>query len=147
MLGTQRPVRNRPRGLGDTDFPAASKVYQPVTALPAETLADAFVHPAGFCQNVLATGPCTITGTDLIGGREAILLTCEHPRAIGLAGDRPDFRLSIGVDRETGVIVRLIETIGGLVARHAEVTELAPDAPLPPSAFEFTFPTGTTMLY
>ena len=55
--------------------------------------------------------------------------------------------LTIGVDRETGVIVRLIETIGGVVARHAEVTELAPDAPLPPSAFEFVFPSGTTMLY
>ena len=29
----------------------------------------------------------------------------------------------------------------------AEVIDLAPDAPLPPSAFEFVFPTGTTMLY
>jgi len=146
-LGTQRPVRARPRGLGDPDFPAASRVYDPVTALPAETLADTFVHPAGFCQNVLATGPCTITGTDLIGGREAILLACDHPRTIGLTGDRPDFRLVVGVDRETGVIVRLIETIGGTVARHADVTDLAPDAPLPPSAFEFDFPSGTTMLY
>jgi len=146
-LGTQRPVRARPRGLGDPDFPAASRVYDPVTALPAETLADTFVHPAGFCQNVLATGPCTITGTDLIGGREAILLASDHPRTIGLAGDRSDFGLSLGVDRETGVIVRLIETIGGTVARHAEVTDLAPDAPLPPSAFEFAFPSGTTMLY
>jgi len=146
-LGTQRPVRARPRGLGDPDFPAASRVYEPVTALPAETLADTFIHPAGFCQNVLATGSCTITGTDLIGGREAILLACDHPRSIGLAGDRADFRLSVGVDRETGVIVRLIETIGGVVARQAEVTDLAPDAPLPPSAFEFAFPSGTTMLY
>jgi hypothetical protein len=147
VLGTQRPVRSRPRGLGDPDFPATSKVYQPVTLLPAETLADTFVHPAGFCQNVLATGLCTITGTDLIAGREAIVLTCDHPRTIGLVGDRPDFRLSIGVDRETGAIVRLVDTIGVVVTRHAEVTELAPDAPLPPSAFEFAFPTGTTMLY
>jgi outer membrane lipoprotein-sorting protein len=146
-LGTQRPIRNRPRGLDDPDFPGASMVYEPVTPLPSETLPDAFVHPAGFCQNVLSTGPCAVTGTDLIGGREAILLTCDHPRTLGLAGDRPDFRLSIGVDRETGVIVRLVETIGGEVARNAEVTDLAPDAPLPPSAFEFVFPTGTTMLY
>ena len=31
--------------------------------------------------------------------------------------------------------------------RDAEVVRLDPDAPLPPSAFEFVFPTGTTMLY
>ncbi len=146
-LGTQRPVRNRPRGLDDPDFPGASTVYPPVTPLPAETLPDAFVHPAGLCQNVLSTGACTVTGTDLIGGREAILLTCDHPRTTGLAGDRPDFALSIGVDRETGLIVRLIESIGGAVTRHAEVTDLAPDAALPPSTFEFVFPSGTTMLY
>ena len=146
-LGTQRPIRNRPRGLSDPDFPGTSMVYEPVTALPAETLPDTFVHPAGFCQNVLATGPCTVTGTDLIGGREAILLTCDHPRTMGLQGDRPDFQLTIGVDRDTGVLLRLIETIGGVVARHAEVTDLAPDAPLQPSTFEFVFPSGTTLLY
>ena len=122
-------------------------VYEPVTPLPAETLPETFIHPAGFCQNVLATGPCAITGTDLVGGREAILLRCDHPRTTELAGDRPDFRLDVGVDRETGVIVRLIETIGDRVTRHAEVTDLAPDAPLPPSAFDFVFPSGTTMLY
>jgi len=27
------------------------------------------------------------------------------------------------------------------------VTDLGPDAPLPPSAFDFVFPTGTTMLF
>lgn len=146
-LGTQRPVRNRPRGLDDKDFPGSSQVYQPVTALPAETLPDTFVHPAGFCQNVLATGPLTITGTDLIAGREAIVLNCDHPRTMGLSGDRPDFRLTVGVDRETGVIVRLIETTGGVVARHADVTDLAPDARLQATTFDFDFPGGTTMLY
>jgi outer membrane lipoprotein-sorting protein len=146
-LGTQRPVRNRPRGLDDEDFPGSARVYLPVTMLPAETLPDTFVHPAGYCQNVLATGYCAVTGTELIGGREAILLTCDHPRTIEIAGDRPDHDIEIAVDRATGVILRLIETIGGTVTRHAEVTDLAPDAPLPPSAFEFVFPTGTTMLY
>jgi hypothetical protein len=146
-LGTQRPIRNRPRGLSDEDFPGSSRVYVPVTALPMETLPDTFVHPAGFCQNVLATGPCAVVGTELLGGREAILLTCDHPRTIEMAGDRPDHRLDLAVDRATGVILRLIETIGGEVTRHAEVIDFAPDAPLPPSAFEFVFPTGTTMLY
>ena len=87
-----------------------------------ETLPDTFVHPAGFCQNVLATGRCTVTGTTVMIGREAILLKCDHPRTIELAGDRPDFRLDLAVDRETGVILRLVETIGGTVGRDAEVT-------------------------
>ena len=55
-LGTQRPIRNRPRGLDDRDFPGSSRVYEPVTALPTETLPETFIHPAGYCQNVLATG-------------------------------------------------------------------------------------------
>ena len=146
-LGTQRPIRNRPRGLGDSDFPGTSQVYVPITPLPAETLPDTFVHPAGYCQNFLATGRCTVTGTDIVAGREAILLECDHPRATELAGDRPDFHISIAVDRETGVILRLVETIGGIVTRDAQVVELQPDGPLPPTVFDFAFPTGTTMLY
>jgi len=146
-LGTQRPVRNRPRGLADADFPGSSRVYEPITALPAETLPETFIHPAGYCQNVLATGRTVVTGTDVVGGREAILLECAHPRAIEMAADRPDFAISIAVDREIGVILRLVETIGGTVTRHAEVVDLGPDAPLPPAAFDFAFPTGTTMLY
>ncbi len=146
-LGTQRPVRNRPRGLADQDFPGPSRVYEPVTALPMETLPDTFVHPAGFCQNVLATGICAVLGTELVTEREAILLTCDHPRTIEIAGDRPDHRLDLSVDRATGVILRLVETIGGTVTRDAVVTDIDPDAALPPAAFEFVFPTGTTMLY
>ena len=146
-LGTQRPVRNRPRGLDDPDLPGTSKVYEPVTALPMETLPDTFVHPAGYCQNVLATGRCAVTTTAIVSGREAIVLECEHPRTTELPGDRPDFRISITVDRETGVILRLVESIGGDVTRDAEVVELSPDVPLPPAAFYFAFPTGTTMLY
>jgi hypothetical protein len=146
-LGTQRPVRNRPRGLDDPDLPGTSKVYEPVTALPMETLPDTFVHPAGYCQNVLATGRCMVSGTDVVAGREAILLECDHPRTTELPGDRPDFHISIAVDRDTGVILRLVESIGGDVTRHAETVELLPDLPLPPAAFYFVFPTGTTMLY
>ena len=146
-LGTQRPVRNRPRGLDDPDFPGTSRVYEPVTALPMETLPDTFVHPAGYCQNVLATGRCTVTGTEIFSGREAIMLECDHPRTTELAGDRPDFHISIAVDRDTGVILRLVESIGGAPTRDAEVIELSPDIPLAPAAFQFVFPAGTTMLY
>jgi outer membrane lipoprotein-sorting protein len=146
-LGTQRPIRNWPRGLNDPDFPGTAQVYEPVTSLPAETLPETFVHPAGYCQNVLATGRCLISGTDVIIGREVVLLDCDHPRTTELAGDRPDFHISIAVDRDTGVILHLVESIGGAVTRDAEVVELSPDVPLPPAAFNFVFPTGTTMLY
>jgi len=146
-LGTQRPIRNRPRGLHDRDLPGTSKVYEPITPLPAETLPDTFIHPAGYCQNVLATGRCTVTGTDIVSEREAVLLECDHPRTTELVGDRPDFHISIAVDRETGVILRLVETIGGVETRYAEVLELRADPTLPAGAFDFVFPTGTTMLY
>jgi outer membrane lipoprotein-sorting protein len=146
-LGTQRPIRNRPRGLHDPDFPGMARIYEPVTGLPMETLPDTFVHPAGFCQNVLATGRCAITGSGEVAGRAAIFLACMHPRTVELPGDRPDHRLDIAVDRETGVILGLAETIGTRVTRDAEVTSLQVDPPLPPNAFDFDFPTGTTMLF
>jgi outer membrane lipoprotein-sorting protein len=146
-LGTQRPIRNRPRGLADRDIPGTSKVYQPLTALQAETPPEAFIHPAGLCQNVLATGRCTITGSELVGGREAVRLDCDHPRTTEVAADRPGFQIAIAVDRETGVILRLVESIDGRVTRHTEVVDFGPDAPLPPAAFAFVFPSGTTMLY
>jgi outer membrane lipoprotein-sorting protein len=147
-LGTQRPIRARPRGLDDPDFPGYAQVYRPVTPLPAETLPDTFVHPAGYCQNVLATGRCAIAGSTVTpGGRAAVVLECAHPRTIEMAADRPDFRITIEVDRETGVILRLVETIAGEVTRDAAVTDFLPDAPLQPTAFDFVFPTGTTMLY
>jgi hypothetical protein len=37
--------------------------------------------------------------------------------------------------------------VGRVVTRDATVTEYEPDAPLPPTAFDFAFPTGTTLLY
>ncbi len=146
-LGTDRPVRRRIVGLGDPDLPPSSKVYVPITPLPMETLVETFVHPAGYCQNVLATGACSVVGTAIHGGREAIVMVCDHPRATELPGDRPDYRIELAVDRDTGVIVRLAESIGGGVTRSAEAVVLQPDAPLPPSAFEFSFPEGTTFIY
>ncbi len=146
-LGTQRPVRRSVVGLDDPDLPGRSTVYRSLTALPAETLPETFVHPAGFCQNVLATGRCWVSGTAEIAGREAILLDCDHPRAIELWADRPDHHLQVGFDRETGLISRLIETFGAVTTRTATVVDLAPDVPVPPSAFVFSFPAGTTLIY
>lgn len=146
-LGTQRPVRPSVVGLDDPDLPPMSKVYRPLTALPMETLPDTFVHPAGLCQNVLATGRCWVSGTAEVAGREAILLECDHPRSIEIWADRPDHHLQVGFDRETGLIVRLVETIGAETTRSAGVVDLKPDAPLPPSIFDFSFPAGTTLIY
>ena len=146
-LGTQRPIRNRPRGLDDRDFPGMARVYEPVTPLPMETIPETFVHPAGYCQNVLATGRCVVTGSAPVAGREAIWVRSDHPRTVEIDGDRPDYRVDIAVDRAFGVILRLVESVGDSVTRDAVVTELAADAPLPPTAFDFVFPTGTTMLF
>ena len=149
-LGTERPVRRRVVGVGVRDgreLPGTSRVYDPRTALPMETLPETFIHPGGYCQNVLSTGRCEVVGLGDVGGRETVVVECEHPRTIEMAADRPDFRIRIAVDRADGVILRLEESIGGVVTRDARVTEYAPDAPLSPTAFDFVFPSGTPMLY
>lgn len=149
-LGTRRPVRHAVRGLegrAGRDLPGTALVYVPLTPLPAETLPDTFIHPAGYCQNVLSTGRCWMSGTESIGDRPAILVECDHPRTTEVAADRPDFHIQIAVDRSDGVILRLIETIGGEVTRRADAVEYDPDAPIPASAFDFAFPSGATMLF
>jgi outer membrane lipoprotein-sorting protein len=149
-LGTERPVRRTVVGVSgrsSRDLPGTARVYASLTALPMETLPEAFIHPAGYCQNVLATGDCRVVGPEVIAGREAILLTCAHPRTIEVTADRPDFSIRMWADRADGVILRLEESMAGIVTRDAVVTEYDPNAPLSPTAFDFTFPTGTTMLY
>jgi hypothetical protein len=146
-LGTKRPVRQRVRGVNDPDLPGFSHVYRPLTALPMESLPELFVHPAGYCQNVLATGVTWISGTDRVAGREAVVVECDHPRAVERFVDRPDYHVQVFVDRVDGVILRLIESVAGEVTRDAQVIHFDPDAALPPTTFDFEFPEGTTLLY
>jgi outer membrane lipoprotein-sorting protein len=147
-VGTRRPVRPMVRGVTDNDdLPGRSGVYVPLTALQMETLPDLFVHPGGYCQNVLATGDCRVVGSTTVAGRVAIVLECDHPRTIEVTADRPDFAIRVTVDRLDGVILRLEESIGGQTTRDAIVTSYVPDAPLPPSAFAFTFPPDATVIY
>jgi outer membrane lipoprotein-sorting protein len=146
-LATQRPIRNRPRGLESRDLPGTSKVYEPLTPLPTETLADLFIHPAGYCQNVLATGECWISGTQDFAWGESIVVECDHPRSVEQFVDRPDYHIQIAVDRREGVITRLAETVRGELTRLATVVLLDPDAALQPSVFELELPEGTTTLY
>jgi hypothetical protein len=146
-LGTKRPIRRAVRGLDGRDLPGTSRVYVPLTDLPMETLPDTFVHPAGYCQNVLATGRCRVTGTDTIADRQAIVVASDHPRTIEMAADRPDFTIEVAFDRADGTILRVVERIAGRITRDATVVAYAPDAPLPPTAFSFAFPSDTRMLY
>lgn len=146
-LGTSRPVRPRVRGLDPKAYPGRSTVYDPITALPMETLPELFVHPAGYCQNVLATGTTWISGRDRVAGREAVVVECDHPRAVERFVDRPDFHIRVAVDRVEGVILRLTESVAGEVTRTAEVIHFDPDAALPATTFDFEFPEGTTLLY
>ena len=149
-LGTERPVREAVRGFEGRearDLPGRSRIYRPLTALPTETLPDTFVHPAGFLQNVIATGACRVTGGGTHLGRETIEVVCDHPRTSEVHFDRPDVRIELSVDRDSGVILRLVESVGGEMTRHAEVTDFGPDAPLPPSAFDFRFPPDARMLF
>jgi hypothetical protein len=146
-LATDRPVRRRLVGIAARDLPGTSRPYPPLTALPANSLADTFVHPGGYCQNVLETGATAVIGTGTVAGREAILVSCDHPRTIELAGDRPDHRLEVAFDRETGLLSRLEESFGGTVTRRVEATELAPDASIPESAFAIAVPADAASIY
>ncbi len=146
-LGTIRPVRRTLVGIDDRDLPGTSRPYVPLTALPANTLPETFVHPGGYCQNVLATGDCAVAGTGTVTGREVILLTVDHPRTVEMAGDQPDHRLEIAVDRETGVLARLVESFGDVVTRRVEATELTPDAAIPDSAFSMAIPADGSTIY
>ena len=142
-----RPVRGRPDGLTRPDLPSFARVYDPLTLLPAETLVDTFVHPHGFCRNVLATGTLTLLGTTRLRDRETWLIRCDQPRRTEVLTDRPDRSVEVGVDRLTGIIVLLIERIGDNVTRHAEVTDLSVDAPIGDDVFVLHVPDTARRLY
>ena len=146
-LGTVRPSRPRVAGLDGRDLPGTSRAYHPRTSLPPNSLVDTVVHPAGYCQNVLATGACGIVGSEFVAGRQAVVLECLHPRTIEMAGDRPDHRLVLAIDRETGVVARLEEHYGAVPGRLVTATELAPDAAIPDSAFTLVIPASAARIY
>lgn len=146
-VATDRPVRRRIVGLDDGTFPGRSRTYRPLTALPMETLPETFVHPAGLCQNVLATGRCWISGIGEVAGREAIVVDCDHPRTVEMVADRPDHHLRVAVDARTGIVLRLVQSLGGIVTRDAVVTALTTDTDVPDSAFTLNVPAGANPLY
>jgi hypothetical protein len=144
---TSRPVRARPEGLDNPDLPAFARVYEPRTQLPAESLADTFIHPSGYCRNVLQTGDLTLLGTTRLRDRETWLIRCDHPRRAEILTDRPERSIEVGVDRSSGLIVLLVERIGESVTRRAEVTDLQLDAPFGDEAFTLHVPEEARRLY
>jgi hypothetical protein len=145
---TERRARPVPVGLDDPDLPRHSRVYVAQTALPAETVADTFVHPNGLCRNVLSTGVIYRRGTTaLAGGRETMLLRCDHPRSSHLLLDRPDHWLEVGIDTQTGMILLLAEHVGDRITRHAEATSVRLDESIPDSAFTIHTSADTRTIY
>ena len=147
-VATRRRVPPAPVGADDPRLPSYARLYLPVTPLPAETLAETFVHPHGFCRNVLTTGTTRSLGTAvMLAGREAVILRCDHPRTSHVLTDRPDHWLEIAVDYQTGLILLLAEHIGGRITRHGEVTALSLDEPIGDEAFRLYTSADTLNLY
>lgn len=145
---TTRPLRTRPPGLTDRDLPPYARVYAPRTLLPFETVVDTFLHPHGFCQNVLSTARLRLLGTTpLAGDREAYLLRADHPRTTEVLTDRPDRWLEVGVDRLTGAILLLTEHIADRATRDAEVTDFEPDAAFAEDVFQLHLSSDVRRLY
>lgn len=143
-----RPARSRPAGLSDPDLPPYARVYTPRTLLPFETVVDTFLHPHGFCQNVLSTARLRLLGTTpLAGDREAYLLRADHPRTTEVLTDRPDRWLEVGVDRLTGAILLLTEHIADRVTRDAEVTDFEPDAAFADDVFQLHIASDVRSIY
>ncbi len=147
-------IRSRPRlsvpagADSNADLPTFGRVYAPRTALPAGSLADTFVHPHGFCRNVLATGALSTAGVATSScGREMTLVRCDHPRSAKILVDRPDRWILVGADRETGLILLLEEHVGDDLTRRAEVTSLSLDEPLGDEIFTLHASADVRRLY
>lgn len=144
---TRRPVASRLVGAERADLPDHSRTRPVLTALPANSLADAFVHPCGLLDHVLASGPLALLGTASIAGREAYVVRSDHPRTTLILTDRPDRQVEVGVDAQTGLVLLLVERIGDDVTRSAQVTDLVLDDAIPDEAFELHLGSGVRTIY
>ena len=142
-----RPRRKHVVGFDEPSLPLFAQQREPLTALPGGSLADAFIHPHGLFRNVLVTGPLAVIGTRSVAGREAIVVRAEHPRASKVLVDRPDHSIEIGIGRDSGFVLLLIERVGDTVTRQAQVTRLEIDPTIFDTAFELKLPADTRRLY
>jgi hypothetical protein len=144
---TTRPLHPGVVGRQQTGLPLFAQQLETMTRLPAGTLADTFVHPHGLFRNVMVTGPLAITGTRLVHGREAFIVRVDHPRSAKVLVDRPDRSVEVAIDRATGFLTALSETVGDAVTHHAEVTSLEVDPTLFDEAFSLNLPDTVRTLY
>src|SRR5262245_15046588 len=136
-----------PVGVTADDLPRFARVRPARTRLPADSIADTFVHPNGFIRNVLLTGIVTFAGSTTLNGRETFLLRLQHPRSTYVLTDRPDRWVDVGVDRQTGFITLLVEHIGETVTRHADAVSLEFDRDIPDDAFTVHLPGDVRRIY
>jgi hypothetical protein len=146
-VASRRPLARPVVGVDRADLPAVSRQRQVLTALPGGSLIDTFVHPHGLFRNVLVTGPLAVVGTRQVGEREAVVVRSDHPRTAKVLVDRPDRSLEVGIDRASGFLLWLVERVGDVITREAEVSELVIDPVVPPTAFELHLPGDVRMLY
>jgi hypothetical protein len=144
---TIRPVRRMPEGATRSDMPSYARVYVARTDLPAETLVNTFVHPQGLCRNLLTTGPLEVVGDTTVAGREALVLRVKHPRRAEVHLDRPDRWIEVTVDRQTGLILRLVEGVGDHVARDATVADLELDPIIGDEVFQLYLSDEVARIY
>jgi hypothetical protein len=142
-----RQAHTMPVGVTADDLPRFAQVRPARTRLPADSVAETFVHPNGFIRNVVLTGLVTFTGSTVLNGRETFLLRLRHPRSTYILTDRPDRWVDIGVDRQTGFITLLVEHIGDTVTRHAEAVTLEVDPEIPDDAFVVHLPGDVRRIY
>lgn len=144
---SRRPVSQHVVGIERPDLPGFARQRAPLTPLPQGSPLEAFVHPHGLLRNVLVTGPLAVVGTQLVAGREAVVVRTEHPRTAKVLVDRPDRVVEVGIDRASGFLLLLQERVGGTVTRHAETVELVIDPVVPATAFTLHLPDDVRMLY
>ena len=144
---SNRPLRWGVVGADRDDLPSFSRLTRPQTQLPADTVADTFVHPYGYARNVLATGAVALVASTTVAGHEAFVVRSDHPRSTLVLTDRPDRWIEVAVDRATGFLLLLVEHVGDHVSRHAEVTQLDLDPPIGDDLFQLHLSADTRMLY
>jgi hypothetical protein len=146
-LASVRPRLPGVVGAQQSDLPAFARTRPVLTALPSGSIADTFIHPHGLFRNVLVTGPLEILGTTQVAGLEAILLRAHHPRSTEILTDRPDHRVDVGIDRGTGFLTLLVESVGEDVTHRAEVTSLELDPDVPDETFRLHLGSDIRMTY